>query len=49
MLDNLELNGEVLLDAELSGGDGFMRSAPHAVHWLHIKGLVEEAPARLRS
>ena len=43
MLDNLELNGEVLLDAELSNGDGFLRSAPHAVHWLHIKGLVEEA------
>lgn len=42
MLDNLELNGEVLLDAELSGADGFLRSAPHAVHWLHIKGLVEQ-------
>jgi AcrR family transcriptional regulator len=44
MLDNLELNGEILLDAEISGSAGaFLRSAPRAVHWLHVRGLVQEA------
>ncbi len=44
MLDNLELNGEILLDAEMSGPPGaFLRSAPHRVHWLHVRGLVDEA------
>lgn len=43
MLDNLELNGEILLDAEISGAGAYLRSAPHGVHWLHIRGLVLEA------
>jgi AcrR family transcriptional regulator len=43
MLDNLELNGDVLLDAEVSGGGSYMRSAPRAVHWLHVRTLVREA------
>lgn len=42
MLDILETNGEILLDAELWGGGAYMRSAPRAFHWLHIRGLLEE-------
>ena len=44
MLDHLELNGEVLLDAERSGrAPGYMRSAPFAVRWMHVRNLVAEA------
>jgi AcrR family transcriptional regulator len=43
MFDNLERNGEVLFDAETSGGGSYMRSAPRAVHWLHVRTLVHEA------
>lgn len=43
MYDNLELNGDVLLDAETSGAGSYMRSAPRAVHWLHVRTLVREA------
>lgn len=43
MLDRLELHGDVLLDAEISGAGSYLRSAPRAVHWLHLRTLVAEA------
>lgn len=43
MLDNLETNGEILLDAELSGSGGWMRSAPRTFHWMHVRSLIAEA------
>lgn len=43
MLDNLEANGEILLDAEMSGAGTYLRSAPRAFHWLHARGLIGEA------
>jgi hypothetical protein len=43
MLDRLEIHGDVLLDAEISGAGSYLRSAPRAVHWLHVRGLVAEA------
>lgn len=43
MLDNLEANGEILLDAELWGAGTYLSSAPREFHWLHVRGLIEEA------
>jgi len=42
MLDRLEAHSELLLDAE-SVGEGWRRSQPYAVHWLHVRTLVEQA------
>jgi AcrR family transcriptional regulator len=42
MLDNLEENGEILLDAELSDSGAYIRSAPLAFRWMHVRGLIEE-------
>lgn len=43
MLDNMEVNGEILLDAELSGRKGWLRSAPRTFHWMHVRNLIAEA------
>lgn len=43
MLDRLEAHGDLLLDAEVAGGAGWMRTQPYAVHWLHVRTLVEQA------
>lgn len=44
MLDFLETNLEILLDAESWGGaQSYLRPAPHAFHWLHLRALIEEA------
>lgn len=44
MLDHLEANGAILLDAERSARSAvFMSSAPVGARRLHIRGLVEEA------
>lgn len=44
MLDNVETNLEILIDAETWGGaSSYLRSAPRAFHWLHLRGLIEEA------
>lgn len=42
MLDRLEAHSELLLDAE-SDGEGWRRSQPYAVHWLHVRTLVGQA------
>jgi len=42
-LDNLETNGEILLDAELSAPGAYVRSAPLAFRWMHVRGLIEES------
>jgi len=39
----LELHGELLAAAEFAGGESYLRSAPRAVHWLHIRNLVTQA------
>jgi AcrR family transcriptional regulator len=43
MLDRLETNADLLLDAEVASAGGWLRSEPHMVHWLHIRTLVEQA------
>lgn len=43
MLDRLEAHSGLLLDAELAGAGGSMRSQPYAVHWLHVHTLIEQA------
>jgi AcrR family transcriptional regulator len=43
MLDHLELNLELLLEAEVASSGAYLRSEPHAIHWLHIRALVREA------
>ncbi len=43
MLDHLEANSDLLLDAEVASGGGFVRSEPYAVYRLHVRMLVEEA------
>lgn len=40
MLDNLEANAEVLFEAEVTSGGGWVRSEPYAVYWLHVHMLV---------
>jgi AcrR family transcriptional regulator len=43
MLDHLEANIDILFDAEVASGGGWMRSEPYAAYWLHTRMLVEEA------
>ncbi len=43
MLDRLELNRDLLLEAEIASAGGWMRSEPHGVHWLHVRMLVRQA------
>lgn len=43
MFDRLEAHGDLILDAELASAGAWLRSEPHAVHWLHIHTLVEAA------
>lgn len=43
MLDRLELDVDIMLDAELSSSGAWLRSEPHGVHWLHIRTLVAQA------
>jgi hypothetical protein len=43
VLERLELHSDLLLDAEVAGAGGWMRSKPYAVHWLHVHTLVEQA------
>lgn len=43
MLDNMEVNGEILLDAELSGRRGWLLSAPRTFHWMHVRALIAES------
>jgi AcrR family transcriptional regulator len=40
LLDRLQLHGDLLIAAEATG---YLQSAPHAVHWLHIRSLVRQA------
>jgi AcrR family transcriptional regulator len=40
LLDRLQLHTDLLVDAEASG---YLRSEPHAVHWLHVRSLVRQA------
>jgi AcrR family transcriptional regulator len=42
MLDRLERDGELLLEAEAQVGY-WQRSAPYAALWLHVHALLEEA------
>jgi AcrR family transcriptional regulator len=42
MLDHLEANTDILFDAERSGGP-YVRSAPYAAYWLHVRNLVGQA------
>lgn len=43
MLDRMEANVEVVLDAEVRSGGNWMRSEPLMVQWLHVRTLVEQA------
>jgi hypothetical protein len=43
MLDRLEANAEILLDAELASAGAWLRSEPRMVHWLHVHTLVAQA------
>jgi AcrR family transcriptional regulator len=43
MLDRLEIHGDLILEGELASTGAWLRPEPHAVHWLHIRHLVEEA------
>jgi AcrR family transcriptional regulator len=43
MLERMEANAELLLDAELASAGAWMRSEPHMVHWLHVRTLVAQA------
>jgi AcrR family transcriptional regulator len=43
MLERMEANAEVLLDAELASAGAWLRSEPHMVHWLHVRTLVAQA------
>jgi AcrR family transcriptional regulator len=43
MLDRLSLHCDLLIDAEIGRSGAYLRSEPHAVHWLHVHALVEEA------
>ena len=43
MYDNLELNGEILADAERSGAGRYLASAPRQVHRMHVRALLGEA------
>jgi AcrR family transcriptional regulator len=43
MLDRLEANVDLLLDAEVASAGAWLRSEPHMVHWVHIRTLVEQA------
>jgi AcrR family transcriptional regulator len=43
MLDHLEANVDILLDAEVSSAGAWLRSEPHSIHWLHIRTLVARA------
>jgi AcrR family transcriptional regulator len=43
MLDHLDLNLEILLEAEVSSSGGYLRSEPYRIHWLHIRSLVQQA------
>ncbi len=43
LLDRLEAHSELMLAAELSGAGDGGRSMAHAVHWLHVRTLVESA------
>jgi AcrR family transcriptional regulator len=43
MLERLEDHLDLMLDAELHSAEGFQRSEPYMVQWLHIRTLVEQA------
>jgi AcrR family transcriptional regulator len=43
MLERLELHGEIMLEAEMASPTAWLRPEPRAVHWLHIRTLVEQA------
>jgi AcrR family transcriptional regulator len=43
MLDHLDLNLEILFEAEVRSSGGYLRSEPYRIHWLHIRNLVNQA------
>jgi len=43
MLDRLEANTDLLLEAEVASPGAYVRSEPYAVHWLHVRTLVAQA------
>jgi AcrR family transcriptional regulator len=43
MLDHLDLNLEILLEAEVASSGGYLRSEPYQLHWLHVRNLVLQA------
>lgn len=43
MFERLDEHLEILLESELTSGGGHLRSAPHGVHRLHVRHLVQQA------
>ncbi len=43
MLDHLEANTDILFDAEVASGGGWVRSGPYAAYRMHMRLLVEQA------
>jgi AcrR family transcriptional regulator len=42
-LDHLDLNLDILFEAEVASSGSYVQSAPYRIHWLHIRDLVRQA------
>lgn len=49
MLERLECHGELMLELERAHAGEWQRSAPYAVHWLHVRSLLEQGSPPARS